>query len=332
MVSGPFATVRAEMSQLLAGFTAHFGSKHYTEVTAVDISSRVDKSVDLIGSHISVLKRYLDEESVPATGLNIIQPCIRTHGLSLLLDDDKQPPWGTFFRNLGVLIHPSRAEDALWDGLAYLHDCVGLSKDLLTIRVSTQDPDLHAFARIQEAEGFRVECDGMPISYYRHTLGMDRVSGRNFNYAVERDGQFFDLGNFIIIERDGRPIGIEIGLGNTSLLKAKLDLDHVCLAEPLEVDCSEVPEVKPKLFDAVIAATHLLSEGVKPSSIKSCNRTLRTLLKGVSHLANKAQIDALEITSAVKDYERHYGMGALASSSMTEHLKSYGLGETIKPL
>jgi len=47
-------------------------------VDSVKISSGIDHSVRLIGSHISVLKPYFLEGVIPERGLYMIQPCIRT--------------------------------------------------------------------------------------------------------------------------------------------------------------------------------------------------------------------------------------------------------------
>ena len=60
---------------------SYFLKKGYIQETPVKITSRVDSSVELVGSTTSPLKKYVLNDNIGKTGRFIIQNCIRTQGL-----------------------------------------------------------------------------------------------------------------------------------------------------------------------------------------------------------------------------------------------------------
>lgn len=321
-----FNLIKKEMSCLLHSFTTFFSNKGYIQIPAVKISSRVDKTVTFVGSHISTLKPYIVNNNIPEDGLFIIQPCLRTQTLKYIKNPDIEFSFGTFFRSLGVLIPGDKVEKLAMDAVELITSTFNVNRCNLVVRVNSNDHDLTSLAQsISDTAGVHVELDAMHLNYYRHTLGVDGLAGRNFNFAINRKGVLQDIGNLILLENKLGIVGVELALGSSVILKEKLNLPHCSFSEALML--SSEKELSYKFHDAIIATIHLLSEGLRPSSKNNQCRALRFYIKSILFYMAKYDIDMRHVIYVMKEYELRYHLNGMASQSISNYLEMYGIGD-----
>lgn len=294
---------REKMRQTLQTFQAHFSSQGYLPCDSVPISSGVDPTVRLIGSHISVLKPLFLPGAVLEEPCWIIQPCIRTHALKSIFDDSRSSRWGSYFVSMGALHPASELVLACRDLHQYLGR-LGLKNEKILIRVSSTDADFVSACR-EGFPGVEHETDTRPAPYYRHAIGVEGVTGRNFNIAIAdaNTTTFEDIGNIIVFETGGQEIGIETALGASVLTVHLHGLEHV-------LDCHSVPGLSHepailsrKLQDAIINATVLWREGLRPNGSENRGRVLRTYLRALLYLCARLDISQDQLLGLIEDFE-----------------------------
>tara|TARA_Y100000590_G_scaffold470719_1_gene668406 strand:- start:15227 stop:16234 length:1008 start_codon:yes stop_codon:yes gene_type:complete len=242
----------------------------------VKICSGIDPTVRFIGSHISVLKPYLRNENLPNQGVYLVQPCVRTHGAKNLTSFDSIPNWGSFFVSWGALFPYSRTNDLVVVLLNFLQEALCLPMSQIYARVASKDLDLMTVVSdnfLQE----NIEVDTMHAGYYVHKIGMDDVKGRNFNIAIEHkvSKKIEDIGNIIVIEKDGEPYAVELAIGASTTMKQVFGLGNVLDCHYFN-DLVTTPDVKErKLQDCVLTSSYIIREGVLPSSKNNRTRILK---------------------------------------------------------
>ena len=83
-------------------FKACFNEKGYIEEPAVNVTSKIDPTVDFIGSNISPLKKYLDNEEYGDIGRYVVQECIKYKSFKYLKTDVPQK-FGCYYKGMGIL-------------------------------------------------------------------------------------------------------------------------------------------------------------------------------------------------------------------------------------
>lgn len=92
-----------KIRSLESRFKEFYSKKGYEEVPPVSIYSGVDKSVNFIGSTISVLKPLLDT-GIPETGVFMNQPCLRTQNMRVFYDDEASIEYNSYFHTSAMKI------------------------------------------------------------------------------------------------------------------------------------------------------------------------------------------------------------------------------------
>lgn len=311
--------------KMVEEFKEYFSNKNYSEIDPVAISSGIDKSVRFIGSHISPMKPFFLNDNIPEDGLMMSQPCLRTRNQSKLFDDTYLPKWGSYFESMGVLAKPEQKQKLFYESLDYLLNIVKIPPEKLVLRINSNDQDLYEM--VQEfKDQIDIEEDAMPEKYYQHKIGVDKVSGRNFNYSLKTNEGLSDIGNFIYLENEQKGLGVEVALGTSTILKEYLNLEHVNSASPvlgLEVINSEF---KHKFEDTIITSVTLLSEGLRPGGRENKSRILRSYIRGIIYFKNKLELSMDEVLKFIENYEGSQQMNTEAS----EFLKDYLQGEELE--
>ena len=325
----PASFTRADAGQIRSvvheAFLQHYASFGCARARPAAITSGVDPSVIFVGSAISVLKPVIFERGIPARGIALAQPSVRTHNASRLLESGFDPQYGGLFTNV-ALVAPIRVATELFaHSIDFLLDIMGFGAGDVRLRVSASDPDLSEMSR-QVARGLVVEFDSLPMSSYRHSMGVDGVPGRNVNFALrhaQRD-EYRDIGNLIIFEGESLAF-VEIGFGDTNLMLTRYNLEHV-------LDCFPFPPLhlqssrERRLFEDVVAVcVALWREGLRPSSRTSSTKILGKYFRALYFLRSHLGITEAAFLDFIRKYEAaSYGDMTAAGEEITSFLSAKG--------
>jgi hypothetical protein len=325
----PASFARARAGQIRGAvqeaFLQHYASFGCAQARPATITSGVDPSVIFVGSAISVLKPFIFERRIPARGIALAQPSLRTHNASRLLEPGFDPQYGGLFTNVALVAPVQVATELCVHSVNFLLDIMGFGAGDARLRVSASDPDLLTMAR-QAARGLMVEIDTLPMSSYRHSMGAEGVHGRNINFALrhaQRD-EYRDIGNLIIFEGESGTF-VEVGFGDTNLMLTRYNLEHV-------LDCFPFPPLglrsarERRLFEDVVAiSVALWREGLRPSSRTSGTKILGKYFRTLYFLRAHLGIAEAVLLDFIRKYEEaSYGDMSLAGEEMVSFLSAKG--------
>ncbi|MER7845362.1 hypothetical protein ABTZ03_15620 [Kitasatospora sp. NPDC096077] len=272
---GESATTTALRRRIADDFVAAY--PHARQVPAVGITSGADRSVHLVGSSISALKPWIPG-GVPAGGILAVQPAVRTQNLRTLGDCVTPFTWGGHFTNFSIVLPAGSGTAPAEHTLAFFLDHCRFAPGDVLVRASRAHRGLFPAIGVF-TEHVRVEWDSRAPQYYTHTVGIPGVQGVNFNVALRHPmtGEYDDVGNYIDFTPGGTgPVTepfTEIGFGDTTVLRARLGLDHVLDAFPFPTGPTADHWADRHLQDAFLVTAVLWGEGLRP-----CNRDARTKL------------------------------------------------------
>lgn len=322
--SPEFAKEHLEL--LISDFKNYYTSLGYQEEPPVLITSGIDPTVRFVGSHISVLKPYLIENSIPGKGIFISQNCIRTRNADSLLDDDYSPKLASFFNSLGVLAQPERLPEVCKEVFDFLNSNLGIPSENILIRINSADADLMSACK-SCSDKVNIEPDSRESDYYRHKLGMDGVWGRNFNIALRNteSKEFSDIGNVIVIENAEKKLGVEVALGTTIILRQMHGLDHTLDCTPVADLHLDDKKIRRKFEDSVIVSTVLYREGLRPLGQRNQSRILKQYVRSLSYFRAKAGMNIESLSSALAEFESRElpELDNRISDLIVEYVKSY---------
>ncbi|WP_346854957.1 hypothetical protein [uncultured Draconibacterium sp.] len=288
-------------------FTEYFSSFGCIWEDSVLVSSGIDPTVRFIGSHISVFKKYLIDTELPTNGVMIVQDCVRTKNLKRYSDDEFYPSWGSFFTSIGALVPFNQIEEIANLTINFLYSVLEIKENDLILRVNSKDRDLYRLAEKTIRNKELIEVNAKNIEYYRHKIGLESVFGRNFNYALLNriNGEIEDIGNFIILEKNGVPHSIEIALGTSTIIKILHSFSHVLDCYPLVLQLNEsVNEaLRIQIEDCIITSSKLLSEGLLPSNKHNRNRILKKYILRIDEIKSTLGLNGNNLLNSIFDYE-----------------------------
>lgn len=295
---------REHVIEIKNEFKTFYSSLGYVEHPSVLISSGVDPTVRFIGSHISVFKPYLVNSTIPRPGYFIVQDCIRTKNLEHTFDDNYFPKWGSYFPSLGVIAQPEELKKICIETFKFFEERLRIPKDYIRIRINSTDVDfLEVCSGHYQASN--IEVDSKPKQYYQHRIGMEEVKGHSFNIALRdvASDTFSDVGNIISLENARGPLGIEVALGSTIILKQLYDLDHVLDCNPVIGLHADNLNIKRKFEDTVVVSTILRREGLKPTAHDNRGRLLRSYMRSLSYFRTKTSVPLEDLFRILSNFE-----------------------------
>jgi hypothetical protein len=319
----PRRDLKGISDNLIGKFREHFSSLGYSEHPQQLISSGVDKSVRLIGSHTSVLKPYFIEDRIPKEGIFMSQNCIRTRNLKCIYDNNPIS-WGSYFTSLGALSMPTKLDSLCFDTFNFLTSRLGVDRELIKIRANSQDVDLIKIC-LEYFKEENLELNTRPSQYYKHGYGLEEIFGRNFNIALKdivRE-DFTDIGNIIIIESGKVIKGVELGFGNSTILKQLYGLNHVLDIYNIEGIKTENDIIRHKFEDAIIVATALYGEGLKPLGYNR-GHLLKKYLNAIDYFYTRDGMSLESLEKILFNFEIHEfsQVHTTAHKKIIEYLKN----------
>ncbi|MGI5230240.1 hypothetical protein [Actinoallomurus sp. CA-142502] len=282
---GVLDDVPGRSARVVSAFREHFAGHGYRPHAPVPVTSRIDSSVRFVGSTISVLKPLLTE-GVPDPGVFLIQRAVRTRNLRAVADGAPLD-WASYFVALGTLSPAGRLPEIAVHAWELFRDRLPVDPGQVVIRASSLDPDLVAVVRGIPG-GPAIEIDGYEEHRYRHRFGMEGYAGRNVNFAIDHPRWGLrDVGNLILIHRDGVPVAVELAFGVGTILSRAYGLDHPIQASSAGAAVPVRTPADIRLADMVSVAVVLLSEGLRPNG-SGRGRILRGHLQALSRLRAEA--------------------------------------------
>lgn len=282
-----------------------FSEKGYIEEPAVNVTSKIDPTVDFIGSNISPLKKYLETENYGDVGRYIVQECMKFKSFKYLQTDVLQK-FGCYYRGMGIIAKPEleRTVKDTFDyliGEKYLH----IPPEDLCIKVSSADEDLIRATENVDSKITRL-VDHSSIEHYRHRYGMDEknIFGRDFNIGLKKKGtdEFFNFAAFVVMENKERMLAVDMGISNLALSMCKFGTSSTIsssrIADFLDIDSI----MKEKFADSLVAVATLLKEDITNHTSKHLRMKFRQYLRVLNYWNEQLQYTNEDVVNLIVNY------------------------------
>jgi hypothetical protein len=293
-----------QLSKINSQFLKFFKSCGLIRHKSEKVSSGIDPTVRFIGSHTSILKKYIENNSLPQKGFCIIQDCLKTTNLNIFYNDNQPIYFGSYFPCHGVLVHYSNLKQIVSDTICFIYKQLNISLKNIEIWINSQDRDL-----LKSIEDLApIQLDHLPINKYIHKFGMDGITGRNLHIAINNADtgiqEYFAV--IIVIEKLLEPLYVEVAISPTIILKQLYSLDHILDCYPVPQFSLETSILSRKLEDCVITITLLYKEGLYPSNHHNRNRLLKKYLIALGYIRKKLYLDIKMVSDILEKYEQLY--------------------------
>ena len=279
--------------------------------------SDIDHSVRFIGSTTNVFKKYLKENNiVPENGYFLVQKCLRTRNINTLFDDSVIPEWSSYFTAMGAIAPEDNLYKLSKTTLKFLKES-NIDSNRIKINVSSRDADLvECINKLKNDFKFAVGVDEINNpEYYRHKYGESNLIGRNFNISIknQKNNDYKDIGNIIIIEKDNKKVAVEMGIGVGTFISKKFNLNNSIEASTISKIIEYKPDLTSKFSDTLSVSILMFREKIVPGS-RDKARLLRTNLVALNYFKFKLGLSFEEIKKYIEDYEK-YEFGEITNIS-----------------
>lgn len=298
---------RKTVDGLCHSFFSKSGYSSFPEEPLIPTS---DTTISFTNSAIVPFKGLIESGKIPDTPFFIRQKCIRLRETASIPNPDYLMERMSCFHMYGSFASIVNLNKIIDDTLFLLVNVLRVDRKRLVFNVCSEDKVF--YTRLLElGYSSNVIVDATPKEEYRWRYGMPGVIGRGINICILPDEHSkiksvddIDIGQIIIIEKDGIPTCLETSLGIETFTSRLLNLDSV-------FRCSEIAEIIPfsnnpyrlQLMDSVVLATEMCSAGVLLTEDKSLKKTGRqrstSLKKAIKTIAEIQHLD--EINGLVLD-------------------------------
>ena len=286
-------------------FNNCFRDKGYIMEKQVPITSRVDKTVDFVGSKISPLKHYLLDDSIPNEGVALIQNCMKLRSLKHLKDDTQQI-FGSCYRGMGTITKYD-LDIIIYDTLDYLINkkYLGISPSDIRIRINRDDYDLVNSVNTIASDIIK-EYNTESIENYKHVYGLEsqQITGRNLNIAIRKKGtnDFFDCAGIIVMENPEKKLAIDMGIGNSSLAMCEFNKNNTVSSSRIGDVIDIVDSKTMKYADSIVAVSTLLYEDIINNNSKHFRKKFRQYLNALLYWKEQFDLSNDEILYCMNKY------------------------------
>ena len=300
-----FDTITEYLNFVEDKFFKCFDDKGYINEKPVLITSKVDKTVDFVGSKISPLKHYILEDNIPNEGVSLIQNCMKLRALKHLKDNTPQV-FGSCYRGMGTITKYD-LKKIVYDTFDYLLNdkYLGMNPDDICIRINSNDKDLLESIKVVDSK-IKMEVDMESEENYKHIYGMDeqQITGRNFNIAIRKRNtdNFFDCAAIIVMENPKEKIAIDMGIGNSSLAMCYFNTNNTVASSRI-ADIIKVNSVEMMKFaDSIVAVSTLLYENILEHPSKHFRRKFKQYIHALKYWKNQLNINDIDIFRYINKY------------------------------
>ncbi|MFH1749820.1 MAG: hypothetical protein ABH837_02945 [bacterium] len=267
------------MIPILSVFQQLFLSLGYREQIASPIFPCPDLTTLFVSATISVFKRDLLAGKLDKAF--VIQPCLRTQNLRLVIDINFDPEYLSSFTMIGIICPPNEfiAKDCV---PTFFNAFPDLPSKILVRSSKAIENDLSK----QLDQHYRIEYDTRNPSYYKWHYGEKSLYGVGVTFAIEQpDGEFLDIGNLVLVYKDGVLNAVELGFGLETFAARSTGKGSpfATSQEYIHMGLGLSPADK-CLGDCLIVALKLFENGVMPGTGKASS-VMRKALRSACFLA-----------------------------------------------
>lgn len=293
--------VRKELKEAFLSFYKKHG---YNWVSPIPlIPGEIDPSVTFTGATVNGWKQYLTGEAgLPDVGIYTIQPCLRTQNAASICDFETDPKFGSYFTMAGILSPAGRLSNVYHEALSLLTEELGVAQKDILVHIASDHPEINVCVK-NGPFGIKTMID--QIDYYVWNYGVEGVLGEGLTMALlnKRSQEFEEIGNVVIIKKDGKPMAIEWGFGLETTTARLLSLLHPVFASPviqfIEKGLFSTP-AGIRLGDSILAISALLANGVDLNcSNPNVARVLKKYKRGIAYLTSLEGISGEEVVSII---------------------------------
>lgn len=270
-------------------------------------AKEVDPSTRFIGSHTSVLKRYIYSKTIPDGGIRIVQPCFQAQNLAVFGDESQDIDNGSVFECHGLLAKAQSIERVLRHVDAYLNDTLHL-RGSIRYHVNSIDCDLlHLAQHVLDRRSILV--DELEIASNRHQFGDPRLMGRDIRIDIsDAGGKRLAMGVIIAMHLDGLFHCVEVALAPGRIVQSIYRRPHYLDVFPLTGLIGPNERITRKLEDCLVGIVLLAREGLRPGGSENKRKIMRAYLKFLGKTCTQVGISRESLMKVVTEYEcRQYG-------------------------
>ena len=234
---------------------------------------------------------------------------------------DKIPKYGSFFRGFCVVSPADHLSDLASHSVSFFTEKLGIEPRKLEFGIHENDADL---VRAVSEVNVKTCIDPSSQSIYRHSYGEEGIWGRDVKIGMKTtDGEGIrNLGTLVLVYDKSSILGVELALGNNSVIIHSRGLDHFldCYATETELDGIS-RSLRIKLKDAVIVSMALFSEGLKPNVSSNQTRLLVSYMKIIAFCSLVSGTKQNELSAYIKQFET--GILPFNTAGLTDEIMSW---------
>lgn len=278
-----------------------------------------DPTVLFVGAQISIWKPRL---SAIASGEDepsyCPQNCIRMQNKNYFLNDTPIT-FNSFFKMHGAIGPRESLNETVHVAEEFL-SCIGVSDDRILIKANSM------LAQQFNVERATLLIDSEQPTYYSWNYGDPELLGAGATIAIrsEYDDSSFDVGNIIVISKNGKPLAVEWGFGEETLINAMqsddLPIRYADMPDNLRVQLISANEIK--YTDALIASVRMAGLGVSVSE-RGAGGALHEYVRGSAYLAAKIGKSILSVESDISLLSEHFDLSTQRTSALSDKMQYY---------
>jgi len=324
----PFETrkYRDNLATTFLSFYEGLGSTFVPPIPLVP--GKIDTSVVFTGATINGWKEYLrSEKELAEGGIHTVQPCLRTQNADSFYRIENIPPFGSYFTMAGILAPSSRLDEIYRSALNFLMEKIRIRPKNITVHLCSMHEEIGRCVDNNTPSGVYIARD--QINYYEWRYGMEGFRGEGLTIAIfnETTGMFEEIGNVVLIKRDGAPVASEWGFGLETATARILSLPHPLCASPVARAVGEnflETPVGVRLADGLLVVSALLANGIDFSyNDRRVVRVLEDYKRGVGFLASLKGMSGEEIIEIIKETAGLISPGVEISEKVIDRLLKY---------
>lgn len=269
-----------------------------------------DSTVLFVGAQMNLwkpnLERIHDGTMPPSAGT---QPCIRLQNKDYFFRPD-HIRFSSYFRMHGAITTAAEFS-ALTDQAISFLERVGIERQRLCLKASSSEVPLIR-------SDVEVLVDSEADDFYQWQYGEAGLEGRGITLSARNASTRipYDIGNVILVHKDGRPLVAEWGFGEETLLTARHSGEHPIQFADLPDSIRQAADGQPgyKYVDALMTSIQMAARGVFGQ--KRGARALGEYISGLAYLSHSVGRTRHQVIRDIAAYSEYTGMDSQAESKL----------------